>query len=192
VKLTEFLPFPFHPAATVTILARLQITPSANRRYAPRRRISLGSSLEGSGDGVVIHDLSSTGMLIETVAELRVLDKLEIALPEAGTARATVVWSSGRFHGCQFKSPISQAALSASQLRSPPLTRPDGAQPPAAEPAAANGTAFEHLAGFTASDEGKAPLSTRLRVIFGSALILWAFIIWGFAFLMKALAGRAH
>jgi hypothetical protein len=170
----------------VTILARLQITPAADRRDSPRRQLRLGSTLQTSGEDVTIHDLSSTGMLIETAAQLTPFDNLEIELPEAGTAQALVVWSSGFFYGCEFKNRLSQAAVSAAQLRSPALQSsppaPGLAQPLPAP--AAEGQRVEDFDASVATDEDKAPLGVRLRVIFGSALILWALIIWGVASLV--------
>ena len=101
----------------MTISAQLQITPAADRRGWTRRSLSLVSSLQSTGSDVTIHDVSATGLLIETTAELAVFDDLEIELPEAGFTPALVVWSSGKFYGCQFKQRISQAAISASLLR---------------------------------------------------------------------------
>src|SRR4029450_4627975 len=79
----------------------------------------------GTGSDVRIHDVSETGLLIETAAELAVFDDLEIELPEVGFTPALVVWTSGRFYGCQFKERISQAAISAALLRSPPTPSND-------------------------------------------------------------------
>lgn len=188
----------------MTILARLQTTPAADRRHAPRRKLSLNLSLEGTSEDVTILDLSSTGMLIETAAALAPFDCLEVALPEAGTAQALVLWNSGRYFGCEFKNRLSQAAVSAALLRSAPSTQVD--QPPAipepiataAIPGAAGNFGRPAIAsaaipgatddlGAPALDEEKAPLGVRLRVIFGSAIILWALILWAGAWLVKAL-----
>lgn len=89
-----------------------------DRRTAIRRKLWLGSTLDESGAQVLIHDLSSTGLLIETSADLTGTT-LEVDIPEAGTSQATIVWRSGRFFGCQFKHPIPLAAVSAALLRSP-------------------------------------------------------------------------
>lgn len=162
----------------MSISARLQITPAADRRGWTRRSLSLVSSLQKTGSDVTIHDVSATGMLIETDAELDVFDDLEIELPEAGFTAAVVVWSSGRFYGCQFKVPIQQAAISAALLRSPPSQpgeTPRRVQPP--EPAL-QPEAFENLGFEETLGEPKASLSVRLRYIIGSAVFLWALIIW--------------
>jgi transcriptional regulator with XRE-family HTH domain len=68
----------------------------------------------------VVHDLSATGLLLETSIELAVDERLEVELPEATNARARVIWKSGNLFGCQFTSPLPRAALSAAQLLSSP------------------------------------------------------------------------
>lgn len=162
----------------MSISAQLQITPAADRRGWTRRSLSLVSSLQKTGNDVTIHDVSATGLLMETAAELDVFDDLEIELPEAGFTAAVVVWSSGRFYGCQFKVRISQAAISAALLRSPPSERGDSPlelrlPDPALQPEVVEELGFEGALG-----EGKASLSVRLRCIIGSAVFLWALIIW--------------
>jgi len=188
----------------MTILARLQTTPAADRRHAPRRKLSLNLSLQGTSEEVTILDLSSTGMLIETGAAIAPFDYLEVALPEAEPAQALVLWNSGRYYGCEFKNRLSQAALSAAQLRGAPLTVADQSpavpEPaisprrraaenfdrPATAPAAIPSAPAEF--GEPAFDREKAPLGVRLRVIFGSAIILWALILWTAAWLVRAMA----
>jgi diphthamide synthase subunit DPH2 len=101
----------------MTIAARLQTSSAADRRSWPRYELRLDASLRASGAKVTIHNLSSTGMLIETRAALCSFDSLEVDLPEVGITRAFVVWSSGRFHGCKFKLPLSKSTISAALLR---------------------------------------------------------------------------
>jgi len=160
----------------MTISAQLQITPAADRRGWTRRSLSLVSSLQGTGTEVTIHDVSSTGLLIETTAELAVFDDLEIELPEAGFTAAVVVWTSGRFFGCQFKDRISQGAISAALLRSPASQPGEGrsevhllTEPLRQDAIEVSQEDFE---------DPKASLSVRLRVILGSAILLWGLIIW--------------
>jgi hypothetical protein len=105
-------------------VARLEADPdSAERRSSHRRKLFLET--EGSGaveeaGQVVIHDLSTEGFLMESSAAIAVGDRLEVAVPEAGSAEATAVWKSGRYCGCKFSQPISTAAVSAAVLRSHP------------------------------------------------------------------------
>lgn len=96
--------------------------PGSGRQRATRRtvRLELPGVGESAGEAnVLVHNISATGLLIESGAGLEVGEAITIELPEAGSTLAKVVWSSGTFHGCQFHDPIPPAALSAVQLRSP-------------------------------------------------------------------------
>ena len=106
------------------LLARLEADPArAERRSTHRRKLFLetqgGGALERPAQ-VVIHDLSPEGFLMETTTAIAVGDRLEVAVPEAGTVDATAVWKSGRYCGCKFSRPIPTAAVSAAVLRSHP------------------------------------------------------------------------
>nr|WP_255416968.1 helix-turn-helix transcriptional regulator [Erythrobacter sp. HKB08] len=72
----------------------------------------------GESANVEIHNASSTGLLIQTGLELAEGDGLIVELPEVGEREARVVWASGRLFGCEFREPVSQAVLSAAELRS--------------------------------------------------------------------------
>ena len=155
------------------------------RRGSQRRKLSLGVSLGAGGDPVIIRDFSSHGMLIESAAKLPLFDRIEIDLPEAGKTSAFIVWNSGRYYGCEFTEPLSKASVSAALLRSQPKTNASPAEQPVFSVVRAN----EAEAPLTedsidAIGEDKAPLSVRLRVILGSAILLWAIIVgavWGLA-----------
>jgi len=150
-------------------LARLERIESRNRRSAPRRELSLGMVLPETGDEVVIHDLSATGMLIETGADLATFEQLQLDLPEVGQTVATVMWSSGCYFGCEFHKPIPKAAISAALLQSP------FEQPAAVVPAAIE----QHDSDDESElEDDRFPFGTRLRVILGSSLVLWAIILW--------------
>ena len=172
------------------IPARLQtVEPAANRRSSPRHQICLGSNVRG--EPITIHDLSVTGMLIETAADLHAFDSLEIGLPEVGATTAFIIWNSGRYFGCEFKEPVFPAAVSAARLRSPPAVPVEVVQ--AALPFGGSETASDKRrrqvqAQLPAAEE-KASLSVRLRVIFGSAVILWALVIWAVASLVRLVRG---
>ena len=142
--------------------ARLERVQSAGRRGSSRLKLSLDSSLAGSGEEVVIHDLSPGGILVETSASLRRGARLEVDLPELGATQAKVVWNSGDYFGCQFDKPIPKAALSAALLRNP----------------------FKPAVGESADEatddfvDDRAPFAVQMRVILGSAAVLWALILW--------------
>jgi transcriptional regulator with XRE-family HTH domain len=87
----------------------------------PRRILRLeAQGLTASGDStrVLVHNISASGLLLESAASLAAGELIDIDLPHAGPTSARVMWVGGNFCGCQFDAPISAAALSAAQLRS--------------------------------------------------------------------------
>lgn len=99
--------------------ANISILASDDSRGSPRRRLRLATSGETPQDSVevLIQDLSHTGLLIETDAELEVNEIFLVDLPEAGATEARIVRKEGSVFGCEFLTPISQAALSAAILQ---------------------------------------------------------------------------
>ncbi|MXP48187.1 helix-turn-helix domain-containing protein [Altererythrobacter luteolus] len=95
----------------------------ASRRGEPRRTLRLqagGERSDGADASVTIHNASRTGLLIESETALEIGEVIAVALPEGVPVQAEIVWESDQFYGCRFKEPISEAALSAAQLRSEP------------------------------------------------------------------------
>ena len=93
----------------------------AERRSSLRRKLRLEASPDAtSGSRVVIHDLSERGMLLESAEPMAVGEILDLFIPEAGSAKAQVVWNSGLYFGCRFEKPLTSSAVSAALLRSPP------------------------------------------------------------------------
>ncbi len=91
-----------------------------NRRGAPRLVLYLGSMLGPCGSRAVIHDLSFTGLLFESSADLNTGDIIEVHLPQMGPTKTTVVRRDGTLFGCRFESAIPKAIVSAALLRSEP------------------------------------------------------------------------
>ena len=88
---------------------------------ASRRQLRLplhGSKATGAEIEALVHNISATGMLVESEAALDVGEEIEVNLPHSGKTAARVIWTSARLAGCQFDMPISPATLSAAQLRS--------------------------------------------------------------------------
>lgn len=103
----------------MAIAGRIDPAPNHDGR-AERRELLLETSgeLGGVPANVTVHNISATGLLIETAQDLGVGEGLRITLPEAGAVDAEVVWASGTLRGCRFAEPIGRAVLSAAQLRS--------------------------------------------------------------------------
>lgn len=92
-------------------------------RVGSRRKLRLaapGASGAGTVMNVVVHDLSETGLLLQTSGQLTVGEKIEVVLPHAGPTAASVVWGSNEFFGCRFENHISRATVSASKLQGGP------------------------------------------------------------------------
>ena len=92
-------------------------------RRTERRALFLEASglLPGGLEAnVLIHNISASGLLLETEMELAVNERLVLDLPEIGPVRAAVVWQSALLFGCAFEQALDQSALAAAQLRSDP------------------------------------------------------------------------
>ncbi len=112
---------------------------STGKGRASRRQLRLplhGSKATGTEIEALVHNISATGMLVESKAPLENGEIIEVNLPHSGKTAAKVIWSSGDLTGCQFEMPISPATLSAAQLRSvvgPDTHAPDDQPAAAAE-----------------------------------------------------------
>ncbi len=126
----------------MAIAGRIDPAPYQGER-AERRELLLETSgeLGGVPANVTVHNISATGLLIETAQELAAGDGLRVTLPEAGAVDAEVVWVSGTLRGCRFAQPIGRAVLSAAQLRS--------VVEPAPQPSAEAANAPAEIAGAT-------------------------------------------
>ena len=94
---------------------------SAGNGRASRRQLRLplhGSKAAGAEIEALVHNISATGMLVESKAPLAIGEIVEVNLPHSGKTATRVIWTSGGIAGCQFEMPISPATLSAAQLRS--------------------------------------------------------------------------
>lgn len=105
----------------MTFEARLVTVLPRGRRRAVRHELKLNASSEAAPDDAseaVIHNLSPSGLLLETPAKLSVGQEVVIDLPETEPSTARVVWENDKFFGCEFDSPLPPAAVSAARLRS--------------------------------------------------------------------------
>ena len=112
------------------VVAQIQIDPELrNSRSSDRRILRLEVDAANAQDSTraLLHNLSETGVLLETELPLRVGDRLRAELPHAGATDAIIVRARGSFFGCEFVSPISKAAVSAALLLSPARAPPQAA-----------------------------------------------------------------
>jgi len=90
-----------------------------HRPRAPRRELRLeseGATASGETARVLIHNVSVTGLLIESAVRLAEDERIAIALPQVGSASAHVVWANENFYGCRFETPLPASALGALEL----------------------------------------------------------------------------
>ena len=154
-----------------------------NKRVVPRSQVRLTVAADiGAGEQIfMIRDLSVTGMLLETEAELSHGQVLTVELPQDHVAAAKVLWRSGHFYGCEFESQLSIAALSAARLRSA-FETPSG--PKHVEQVSPDFFQVELPHPKERANGGELDYGTRVRIILGLGLAAWAVIIGtaGFAF----------
>lgn len=137
----------------------------AGKGRSARRKLRLpiqGSKATGAELGALVHNISATGLLIESDARLEVGETIEINLPHAGGTWAKVIWTSGRLSGCQFGMPVSQATLSAAQLRSAVVA--DGGSAEAGPPAVTESLGARLLRLRTERGLTQAAIATQLGV----------------------------
>jgi transcriptional regulator with XRE-family HTH domain len=110
----------------VTFAAHFDEQNAADERGAPRRTLRL--SVEGRSDAgkgaVTVHNISATGLLIETTLPLSEGDSFAVDLPEAAGSTAQVVWASAPMYGCRLDTELGAAALSAARLRAGAIPGP--------------------------------------------------------------------
>lgn len=108
----------------MVIAAHFEEFPSTSGKARDPRRLlrleAVGVTGEGDSARVLVHNISASGLLLESAVPLVPGERIDVELPHVGPTAARIVWASGGFFGCQFDAPISTAALSAAQLRSDP------------------------------------------------------------------------
>jgi hypothetical protein len=140
-------------------------------RGTGRHKLNLGVCASAGPNvvQVLIHNISASGMLLESSAVLAQQDGIDVDIPEAGTVQASVVWVSDNLYGCQFVQPLSRAALSAAILRSP---RNDADARPAPSPSV-DLEALSPLEADTPSDPHAYSTRAKLAIIGGLATLAW-------------------
>lgn len=140
------------------VMARLETSDGApfrkrERRYVLRLDVVGQASGDSSFDGLV-HNLSSSGFLLESAAPLSVGDRFSLNLPHGDPVEAEIVWRDGDFCGCMFDGRLSKSEISAARLKG-------------------SSAAEEPL---PAEEEPHSPLLSRRGQL--SALMLFALVSW--------------
>ncbi|WP_133364886.1 PilZ domain-containing protein [Qipengyuania sediminis] len=161
----------------LTQVLHASVSEPCEQRANDRRVLRLEARAEGpaGGSGIEVHNLSRTGMLVESRIVLAIGTILEVALPGGSEHRAEIVWTDESLFGCRFETPLTKAQLSAAILRADPL--PAAAPtPPAADQGLARLQAqwpFEDESDQSDEDQ-RLPLGKRIWVIGSLATATWS------------------
>jgi transcriptional regulator with XRE-family HTH domain len=105
---------------------------SSEKRDAERKTLRLLTSVRRAtrqGTQVLVHDISSGGMLIECDESLTIGESISVELPRSGVREAAIAWASGRFYGCRFTEELPSAIVSAALLKAIPAAPEPSPQP---------------------------------------------------------------
>jgi hypothetical protein len=115
---------------------------------------------------VLILDISTTGLLLETAGDLTEGETIQLDFAEGADVNAVVRWASGHLFGCEFQERISVGAVSKALLRAP--HSPNDLDHPGLR--------------YIAEDADKSrpadelSVTAKLRWIIGLALLSWAVV----------------
>lgn len=138
-------------------------------------RLEARMAMPAGESGIEVHNLSRTGMLVESTIDLPIGTELDIELPGGKSHRAEVVWADEGLFGCRFESLLPQAVLSAALLRAAPQTLETPEAAMSQEEAMARlreHWSFEHE--LPPATDRKLPIGTRMWIIGGLGLTGWA------------------
>ena len=151
---------------------------ASEQRATDRRilRLEAQAATPGGKGGIQIHNLSRTGMLVESGAAVAVGTDIEVELPGGARHRAEVVWRDADLFGCRFAKPLSQATLSAALLRAAPLlpSAADAARTHESEALARLRRHWNFEDDAAPANETGLPLGKRMWIIAGLAVAGWA------------------
>ena len=119
---------------------------------------------------VTVHDISNTGLLIESHSSLLVGEMIEVELPRVGFRMAQILWTSGHFVGCKFTHELTRGALSAALLV--------GYRDVVIDDKHVGASILSDVAlnQSTYASSEKLSLGMTLRVILGLAIIAWIIV----------------
>ncbi|MEN7538022.1 PilZ domain-containing protein [Aurantiacibacter flavus] len=91
-----------------------------DQRGSARRTVRFATPVDSAADKTRarIHDLSESGLRLETAVGFDLGETLLVELPFVGETVARVVWNERNSYGCEFSAPVGKAAVSAALLRS--------------------------------------------------------------------------
>nr|WP_166179472.1 PilZ domain-containing protein [Altererythrobacter segetis] len=160
--------------------AFIETSRDARGRIRHSLHLEVGTRTSGSlSHGTTVHNISESGILLETSASLAIGDVVEVDLPHIGLRSARVMWTSDQLLGCKFDDPLSTAGVSAARLSGtfPSLLPDTSLQVPKAAPVHAEQLSTPPVVGL-----GELSPRTKLAIMLGLAVLAWvllgAFAYW--------------
>ena len=150
------------------------IETKTDSRGRVRKSLHLELGVEGPGSlstPATVHNISATGLLLETGSGLKRGERIDVNLPHAGYQTATVMWASDGLVGCQFDDILSPAALSAARLRGSFTSLSPGRLP---QSALIEEGRQEGLGGPVPKE---LPTGAKAGIILTLSIFSWAFVI---------------
>jgi hypothetical protein len=158
----------------VSLQQKATIETTVDKRRQRRHKLLLEVEARGPASltgAVIVHDISDSGILIETEARLKVGEMIEVNLPQAGLMIAEIMWIGGEIYGCRFTREISPAAVSAARLGGRfTLSISDHS------PQEYSATGTLHDAGNALALAGEYSIGAKLWLIIAFAASLWLLI----------------
>jgi hypothetical protein len=128
---------------------------------------------------IAVHDVSRTGMLLVTEAQLEEGAVINFDIPNLPPLRARVVWHSGRFFGAEFDTPLTSSELRSVYGSSKVVWLDLGS--PQKQRAEESVTFVTSSNAEPGAETPRLPVARRIQIVIGSSMMLWAMIAGLFA-----------
>lgn len=151
-------------------LARISEPPLSVGRTSVRYRLLLDAT--ASGENIVVHNISRTGLLIEG-GDLELGSRVAIALLGSIEVEGHVQWRGDQFTGVQFSAEISAATVAGALRASPVIWPRFGSSEHFQSPARSVEDEIDHT---TVAHPRQLPIHRRVQIIVLISMLLWGLI----------------
>lgn len=151
---------------------------SSDSRTSRRVRVRVDATVrpgdEAEGGVAMIHDISTSGVLLESDFAIDHGARVTVDLPNAPETMAEVAWTNGNLYGCRFTVPVSEEVVRTVKAESPVIW-------PEFKPAARVGGAATEYSERELARLTHVPttsfLHARTAIVVGISTLLWAAIV---------------
>ena len=157
----------------MSFTARLYDAPA---ELSPRSRTNLAATLSaqsGHAHHVIIHNLSSTGAMVESYHPLHIGDPIALEISDVGTVSAQVTWNEGALYDCEFNRTLRTDVVRAKISNAKVVWGKFPHALPGGELRPADLVPLVEAAPAPIPAETRLRLRTRALVIVGAATVCW-------------------